>query len=380
MSFDTRYALTPYSNELFANFGIEALDLAAAPAEAITVRGTGGDIMRGIALGVATDFVARAYKLAYHEFGHGTRAASFGFRPYFGHGALPTIAEADQTLASGGLDDDFFGYFLGSFYQGGGYTYLPDANVLFAPADDAELEASGFDLIWNAGGLNNEMLITERLEDRIRRGGGHAGMLSSWARGKITATIYGRGKRIGDVNAILDWYDLQGHDFEQGDLRQGSMVSLLFSATTYELLYRFGRVFGGDPIRYEPWAPFGIELPNVGFFLTTSGLSYRVSSGYRRGRWRFPVAVERVFDGDTRMEYTLGGEWGPGPYYLAASLTVGEQIGVALSVDRRVGDRLLVSGGYTLYDARNLSGERLIPSLESGPRYHDLFLRLGVVY
>jgi hypothetical protein len=92
------------------------------------------------------------------------------------------------------------------------------------------------------------------------------------------------------------------------------------------------------------------------------------------------VAVERVFKGDARTELTVGAEWGPGPYYIGTRVTLGERVGAAFSVRRLVADRFLVSGGYTLYDSHNLFGERMIPSLESGSRYHDVFLRVGVVY
>ncbi len=380
LSFDTRYAIDTYSNAAFAGFGIEALDLAAAPAEAITLEGSGGNIARALVLAVGTDFVSRAYKLSYHEFGHGTRAAAAGFRPHFGYGEAPPPAELDEILAAGGLHEDFFSYFFGSFFRGGGYTYLPAGDVLFPPAPDAALDATGWSMVWRAGGLNNDMFFAQRLEDRIRAGGGHAGMLSSWFRSKISAARYANGKRIGDVDAVLDWYDAQGLELEQADLRKGSVISLMFSATSYELIYRFARVFAGDPIRYQGWAPYGVELPNVSFYMNAAGLSYQLSTGYRRGRWRIPVAVERVFHGRTRTEFTVGGEWGPGPYHFGTRVTVGERLGAAISVDRRFGDRFLVSGGYALYDTRNLFGERMIPSLESGPRYHDVFVRLGLVY
>lgn len=380
LSFDTRYVVGTYSNEAWADFGLEALDLVTWPAEAITLQGGGGNLMRGILLVAGTDFLARTFKLSYHEFGHGTRAAAVGFRPFFGYGESPTRAELDEIRASGGLRDDFLSYFLGSFFETAGYTALPDGEVLFTPLEDSALAASGWDLTWRAAGLNNEMFLTERLEQRLQRGGAHAGMLSTWVRGKISTIRYAGGKRIGDVEAILGWYGERGYDVEREDLHRAGFISLLLSTTTYELVYRTGRVLAGDPIRYEPWAPYGIELPNIGFYMTTAGVSYRVNAGYRRGRWRFPVAVEHVMKGLARTEVSLGGEWGPAPYYLATRLTLGEQVEAAASVNRLIRDRFLVSAGYTLYDTRNLHGERMIPSLESGPRYHDVFLRVGVVY
>ena len=344
LSFDSRYALSTYSNDAFGRFGIEALDLAAYPAEAITLEGSGGNLLRGIALAVGTDFVARAYKLSYHEFGHGTRAAAAGFRPHFGFGAAPSDAEVSELLASGSLHGTFFGLFFGSFFRQSGYTFLPADDFLFTPPGPAELDASGWNLVWIAGGLNNEMLITERVEERLRRGGGHAGMLSSWLRGKVSTIRYAGGNRTGDVESILGWYQDKGYEIERRDLHQASYVSVLLSPTTYELLYRFGRVLDGDSIRFRPWAPYGVELPSISFYMNAAGLSYRVTAGYQLGRWRFPLAVERVYNGSERTEVTVGGEWDLAHTYVGARVTVGEQLGAAVSVDRRVGDRFVVSG------------------------------------
>ncbi|MGD2044829.1 MAG: hypothetical protein PVH96_01295 [Gemmatimonadota bacterium] len=374
LSFDTRYVTQPYSNEAVAQFGIEILDLAVTPAELVTVGGSGGHLLRGILVMTSTGLLSRAYKLSFHEFGHGTRGAAWGFHPYFGYGGVPLNPNPAE------LDDDFFSYFAGSLWERGGYTYLPAGDTLFSPPGQAELDAAGFTMVWKAAGINNEMLISEKLEDRIRRGGAHAGMLTSWAFSKIAPDRYGNAHRIGDVDSVLDWYDDQGFEIERGDLRSGAIVATLASASTYELVYRTGRVLAGDPIRYRAWAPFGVELPNVSFYLTSSGISYKVSSGYRLGRWRFPVKVERVFRGHRRTEYTVGGEWAPGPYHFGTRVTIGEHTAGAAFVDRLVAERFLVAGGYTLYDSRNLLGERMIPSIESGPRYNDFFLRVGVVY
>ena len=47
---------------------------------------------------------------------------------------------------------------------------------------------------------------------------------------------------------------------------------------------------------------------------------------------------------------------------------------------RRLDPRIEISGGYTRLDVRNLNGARLIPSLENGDAYRNLYLAVAVIY
>ena len=64
----------------------------------------------------------------------------------------------------------------------------------------------------------------------------------------------------------------------------------------------------------------------------------------------------------------------------AIETTVGNQLELALDASYRQNKWFMISGGYSLYDERNLHGERLIPSLEHGSVYHEFNLRVSLLY
>jgi hypothetical protein len=384
LSFDSRYVVRTYSNAAFAEFGIEFLELTSVAIDVVPAGNRFANIGRGLLAMVVPGIAGQAFGLSYHEFGHGTRAAAAGYRPRFGLGSISTEAEVEAALARGDLHESFFGYFANSFFEGSGYSLADPDAVLFAPLTEQELTETRWRVLMTTGGLNNEMLFAERIEDQIYRGGGHVGLIGAYVNGKVSAGQYAGGGVFSDVGNAVAQYRALGFDIGESDIDNASTLSFFLSTEGYELIYRLVRVFMGDPLRYQPWTWSGIEPLNTSFFMTRAGLSYRFRSGYRTGPWRFPVAVERVFNGDGRTELSIGGEWTGeltgAPVALRGEITVGQQLGGMVRAERRFGERFLIGGGYALYDSRNLRGERLIPSLESGPRYHDLFLRVGVVY
>ena len=49
---------------------------------------------------------------------------------------------------------------------------------------------SGWTILTAAGGLNNEMLFSERIEDATYRSGGHIGFLTTYINSKLAASQY----------------------------------------------------------------------------------------------------------------------------------------------------------------------------------------------
>jgi hypothetical protein len=123
-----------------------------------------------------------------------------------------------------------------------------------------------------------------------------------------------------------------------------------------------------------------VQLPNTLFYMNRAGLSYKIRTGYRWGEWRFPFALEYVFEGEKRTEVTFGAEKQFGKLTPAFEAIVGKRLDLALDVSYRQNRWFMISGGYALYDQRNLHGERLIPSLEHGATYHDFYLRASLTY
>ncbi len=380
-SLDSRYFSQDYSNDAVARFGIDLLNLATLPAELIEPSNRLRNAGQGVLLLVGSTILGQAFgRLAYHEFGHGTRAAAAGWKPRYGFGTISSSADVDAVRQTPPGHESFFGYFLNSFFKDQGFTVASADDTLFPPLSEAELVDSGWVVLMNAGGLNNEMLFTERIEDEIHRHGGHIGFLTTYINGKLAASQYDLTGPFGDVGNTVAGYRAMGFDIDEDEIDRASRASFLLSSLSYQLVYETVRTFSGRSIRFTAWEPGGVLLPNTSFFMTRSGLSYRVGSGLRTGPWRFPVAVEHVFQGEARTELSIGAEKQLGRSELRSRATVGEGFGMALGVDYQLRDRIALSAGYALYDSRNLLGERLIPSLENGTRYHDFFVRLAFAY
>ena len=183
-----------------------------------------------------------------------------------------------------------------------------------------------------------------------------------------------------DVTNIVNYYQGRGYNIDNDKIGNGSKVSLFTSALSYQFFYQFVRMFSGKSVRFRPWEFRGVQLPNTLFYMNRSGLSYKIRSGYRFGEWRFPFAVEYGFEGEKRTEFTFGAEKGFEKITAAFEAIIGKRLDLALDVSYRQNKWLMLSGGYALYDQRNLHGERLIPSLEHGSVYHDFYLRASLTY
>jgi len=377
-SFDSRYVLQTYSNDAVAAFGIDVLNLSTLPTQLIVPSSKLRNAAQGVILIVGSTILGQAFGLAYHEYGHGTRAAAAGWRPRYGFGTISTAEELMDALQAPPEYESFLPYFLGSISNHSGYTLASPDDALFPPLSEEEVIENGWMVPLSAGGLNNQMLFTERIEDETYRSGGHIGFLTTYVNGKLAASQYDLGGVFGDVGNVARRYQAMGLDISEDQIDSASRASFFLSSLSYQLAYQTFRMFTGKSIRFTGWAPGGVELPNTSFFMTLSGLSYRVSTGYRTGAWRFPLAVENVFEGDGKTEISIGAERQFVHTYLRARVTVGVGIGVGLRADHRIRDKVALFAGYSLYDSRNLLGERLIPSLEHGSRYHDLFVGLSV--
>ena len=175
-------------------------------------------------------------------------------------------------------------------------------------------------------------------------------------------------------------YEAGGLDIDQDKIDTSSQTAFYLSGMSYQLFYQTIRVFLGKSFRFRPWEARGVQMPSTAFYMTRSGLSYKFSSGYRWGSWRFPFAVERVFEGASRTEFSLGGENNAERLGYGFNVVLGKQLEIELEGRYRLDDRIVLAGGYALYDVRNLHGERLIPSLEHGARFHEFYVRGSLVY
>ena len=397
LSFDSRYVIQGYSNKAVGQFGIELFNLATLPADLIVKPDTSltkGDkkflfydsnqlrnIANGLLLFAGSIFLKDSFQFMYHEYGHGTRLAALGFKPFYGHSDFANEAD-QQAILSGDvkLYDNIFDLYFSSLFDVTGFTIVIEGETLFSPLYN-ELNKSGWAGLVSMSGLNNEMLFSEFIEDEMHRNGGHIGFLLPYINGKIAVLNYPAGLGVfNDVTNIISYYKGRGYNIDNDKISKGDKVSLFTSTLSYQLVYQFLNMLSGNSSRFHPWEFRGVELPNTLFYMNRSGLSYKVRSGYRSGAWRFPFALEYVFEGEKRTEFTFGAEKQFDKLTTAFEAIIGKRLEFAIDVSYRQNKWFIISGGYALYDQRNLHGERLIPSLEHGSAYHDFYLRASLTY
>lgn len=393
---DSRYIFQGYSNQALGQFGIDLINLVTVPADLLIKPGTSNadddkkflfynsqelrNVGNGLLLFLGSGFLSTGYMFTYHEYGHGTRTAAIGYKPFYGHGSIETDADVNAVLSGVvKLYDDFLSFYLASISNTGGFTIARAADTLFSPLTN-ELN-NGWDGLITTGGLNNEMLFTEFVENELYRNGGHIGFLIPYLGGKLSAQSYGTGVGVfNDVTNIASYYQTRGYDVDTEKLSAGSKVSFYTSALSYQFIYQLARMLSGKSSRFTPWELHGIQLPNTSFYMNRDGLSYKIRSGYRNGSWRFPFAVERIFEGEKRTEVSFGAERRFEKLTATVEAIVGQRLDLAVNAKYFANKWLMLSGGYGLYNKQNLYGERVIPSLENGSAYHDLNFRVSLIY
>ncbi len=374
LSLDSRYFIHGYSNSAVGRFGIEMIHLGGLPANLIFEPDSVAEsdekmflfynarqlshVGEGLTLLVGSASLALGFHLAYHEYGHGTRLAAIGYEPIYGHGM------SEKTY------QNFLSYYFSSLFDLGGWTSY--RGQLFRPVFE-----EGWDGLFSMAGVNNSMFFSEMVEDELYRYGGHIGFSTSYVLGKLTATGPGPAS---DIRNVLEYYRSRGFDIDRRTITRAATTSLLLSALSYQFAYQFVKLAMGESVRFHAWEIGGVQLPNSAFYLTRAGLSYKIRSGYRYDSWRFPVAVEYVFEGESRTEISFGAENQFGDLSAKLQTIIGRKFELELELDYRFNDWFLLSGGYALYDKNNLHGERLIPSLQYGSTYHDIYLRASLVY
>ena len=380
-----------------------------------------------------------AYSLAYHEFGHGTRMRAAGANPIyffsdFDYTQSLIDARVQTALVSAGVPTviaarevrptrytNFFTY-LGDAIAGGkssGYTTFDHPFTSTAPAD--------WDAVITGGGVNNEMYLTELIEDQAYYNGASFVYFFQYINGKQASYDYFRAqddnqtlRTTGDMATILTYYNrkrdytnptvadllnrpvgsellatevlatdffftlqpvtpaqmvantltsLQNGDHNyhitRADIETGNLIALYGSSTTYLLMYSFMKyMFEGDATVHS-WELAGIRLPDISFYHSRRGISYKLRSGYRWHRWTFPFAVEHVTKGDMTTEGTLGVRYDADQYAVTFTSIVGRSGGAGVEFDyylpvadfanARLGSRIFYHSVNTLEGERNMS-------------------------
>ncbi len=196
LSLDSRFFFNGYSNEAIGRFGIEMIHLGSLPASILfphdaTRRDTENvflwydaqqlrNVAESVVLLLGSGFFSVFVQIPFHEFGHGTRSAAAGLKPYYGF-------EGPVGLSGGTLYSTFFTFYLANL--------LRLSNAFTTATEALYLPRSGeWDRDWSAvvsmGGMNNSMFFSELIEDEMLRFGGHIGFAPTYLYGKLSAALY----------------------------------------------------------------------------------------------------------------------------------------------------------------------------------------------
>jgi len=379
-SFDSGYFRKRNSDRAWENFGREWVDINAYALEQLNANerwgfSREGEFLLGSALGLYT---MNVYKVSHHEFGHGSRLEALGYRTKYRSGTTGSTTRSAWQ---------FFGRrFLDPFN---------DAYAVYSTSDreftspvrrfvnaDGTLTNDGKILI-TTGGLNNSMAFAGSLGDRLReRGAAHYSEWLPYTMARLDATFYGRGS--GDLSDLETYYSNKGVSISKTDMRVANLVGFALSASTWSYLLGTGEyATGGDPwvqgISYNDFA-----LPDVENYLTTHGMSWKLSSGYRwDAHTYFPFAAEAVLTGAGQQEYSLGvrqQNWLWDDSSVNADLRLGSGVGLGLGFSQRLSEQWSLSLGWDHFNGRNLRGERNAVSFEDGESSDEIWARFSFIF
>jgi len=379
-SFDSGYFRERNSDRAWENFGREWVDLNAYALEQLNANehwgfSREGGFLLGSALGLYT---MNVYKVSHHEFGHGTRLEALGYRTKYRSGTTGSTTRSPWQ---------FFGRrFLDPFN---------DAYAIYSTSDreftspvrrfvnaDGTLTNDGKILI-TTGGLNNSMAFAGSLGDRMReRGAAHYSEWLPYTMARLDATFYSRGS--GDLSDLETYYSNKGVSISKTDMRVANLVGFALSASTWSYLLGTGEyATGGEPwvqgISYNDFA-----LPDVENYLTTHGMSWKLSSGYRwDAHTYFPFAAEAVLTGAGQQEYSLGmrqQNWLWDDSSVNADLRLGSGVGLGLGFSQRLSEQWSLSLGWDHFNGRNLHGERNAVSFEDGESSDEIWARFSFIF
>jgi hypothetical protein len=375
LSFDSGYLKPMNSNKAVSGFVFELGELASygtLERPALKDRDdAAGAALRTGALFLYYGFYHTVGGVSFHEFGHGSRALASGalFARYFGDGL--------------GTSGDYFSY-AGDLAVHPGRWWLGEKDTVYSDLNAAgrywgvRLNAAGnrlvddrYGFIATAGGVNNEMFLADRLEERMfyDDGFGSVAFFPVYLAGKVAALTYGAGTNS-DMGRIFSNPAYEDRGIRKGDANLADAAALLLSADTYAYLkgaYEYA-ARGRTAVRTP--SVRGFALPGVNAYLQYPGVSYKIASGYAAGRrLKVRFGYEAVLKGGHQGEWDLG----------AATRVLGATLSAAvvadqdqpkygswsIAADRDVLERFNVRVAADRYDSRTLYGMRNSPRLRT---------------
>lgn len=382
ITFSSAYFESQYTNKQLANFGLE-LTRGTARLEDFITNNIDNEKRKRYTQWFARAiyiFIYNAFEFAYHEIGHGLRVKAYGKD-------FQLTLDDDDDHSEFTKDQNFFKFFIkniGNF--DGAATWVQGLAILSATGEikytDLKEEE---ELVFSAGGMNNETYMTER----ITRDFHNRGRLSfyesfSYFLGKLYPTGYAltnceEGKENGfDPIRVENLYKKLGISATRNDIASCGLVSFWLSGTTYSIMKS---IFSPDK-HVTPISFYNFQAPDMFAYITSKGISYRLVSAYKcLDNLKFLFGAEHVFRGKSTTEVHLGADisfWNTNLEFVTTFCN-GFNIEAACSIN--ILDNLAINIEAGTYACKSMLGERHAKNLKDGKkRCSDIAVSISYRY
>lgn len=273
-------------------------------------------------------------------------------------------------------------------------TYL-DNDVAAKLKNIRDQLSTRLQILTRAGEYNMKMAYSKLIEDELwYDDGGHLTQTSHYAAGKLSLLIDGfktlffnkhSAARHTDMAAVSDLYDQKGIELSCKTMMAHSAVAYCLSSQFWYGFTKSGYLSSGSKFIHTP-SYHGFRLPNVGYYLTSDGPSYQLTTGYKWGEdlW-FPLGAEYVFQGNNKsFELKIGARK---KFASMKNLFLHAEViknfskggwGAIAYVGIQPTSLLSLEIGLQRDDLNTLEGERNIISLKDGNSYTTLWGKIGL--
>ncbi|WP_186647428.1 hypothetical protein [Fluviispira vulneris] len=230
-------------------------------------------------------YLSGVLNTSFHEYGHATRFRYYGFNDI-------TYRPNDSSTTTT------------SFFQ-------MVFDRLGSSGDGASTSANGYtdiyitqnrevDTVITAGGMNNEILLSKLMSERIHERGGSVPDLSYYLLAKLGPYGYsGLDSRTGDPYLLERNYSAVGKQITRTDFKNYYLFSALASGTFFSLVWGNIDYLANGTQLIKPLKIAGFSLPDFYTYLNAKGLStegvlhYDVNENIKLG-----LSYEQIFKGD----------------------------------------------------------------------------------
>ncbi len=305
----------------------------------------------GLLLGSSAITLLNGSYIAYHEWGHASRAVAMGGRAEFST-CRDTFCQAPR---------DFFGLTAGLFLKTGAATYSTFPKTQATVNRDSG--KAPLAILFGAG-VNNEIGVSERSDAQQFFKGSSSAVNTFSVTNNLAIALYGGGKDTGDgdIEAVAQDYRLRGlgSNLQSDDLRKINWLSAISGSVLSGVLARRDFIVDGKT-NAQPWLISGFLVPNQYNYLSSRGITRKWVSGFAMSDGlKLLGSYESLVLGDAYSELGLGAYQNFGTWELYAKFTGKDfdTLNLEAAASAYVGKDWKLDIKTYVWDSRSLLGER----------------------